>query len=210
MDEIIKAFPLQTDKQREQFAALGPLYTDWNSKINVVSRRDIDNLYIHHILHSLAIGKFVTPCNGSTILDLGTGGGFPGIPLAILWPQCRFHLIDRIGKKIKVASSIAEAIGLSNVTFQHGDSGECRERFDYVVSRAVMPLGDLIPLVTKNVSRTPKKDNPLPPGLIVLKGGDLAEETAATRRKDIIDVPLSDFFPDIEFFDTKHLLYLPL
>ncbi|MBD5345610.1 MAG: 16S rRNA (guanine(527)-N(7))-methyltransferase RsmG [Bacteroides sp.] len=210
MDEIIKAFPLLTDKQREQFAALGPLYTDWNSKINVVSRRDIDNLYIHHILHSLAIGKFVTPCNGSTILDLGTGGGFPGIPLAILWPQCRFHLIDRIGKKIKVASSIAEAIGLSNVTFQHGDSGECRERFDYVVSRAVMPLGDLIPLVTKNVSRTPKKDNPLPPGLIVLKGGDLAEETAATRRKDIIDVPLSDFFPDIEFFDTKHLLYLPL
>ena len=210
MDEIIKAFPLLTDKQREQFAALGPLYTDWNSKINVVSRRDIDNLYIHHILHSLAIGKFVTPCNGSTILDLGTGGGFPGIPLAILWPQCRFHLIDRIGKKIKVASSIAEAIGLSNVTFQHGDSGECRERFDYVVSRAVMPLGDLIPLVTKNVSRTPKKDNPLPPGLIVLKGGDLAEETAATRRKDIIDVPLSDFFPDLEFFDTKHLLYLPL
>ena len=210
MDEIIKAFPLLTDKQREQFAALGPLYTDWNSKINVVSRRDIDNLYIHHILHSLAIGKFVTPCNGSTILDLGTGGGFPGIPLAILWPQCRFHLIDRIGKKIKVASSIAEAIGLSNVTFQHGDSGECRERFDYVVSRAVMPLGDLSPLVTKNVSRTPKKDNPLPPGLIVLKGGDLAEETAATRRKDIIDVPLSDFFPDLEFFDTKHLLYLPL
>ncbi len=210
MDEIIKAFPTITDTQREQFAALGPLYTDWNSKINVISRKDIDNLYIHHILHSLAIAKFVTPVEGSTILDLGTGGGFPGIPLAILWPSCRFHLIDRIGKKIRVAADIAEAIGLKNVTFQHGDIGECRERFDYVVSRAVMPLGDLIPLVTKNITRTPRAGNTLPPGLIVLKGGDLTEETAATRRKNIIDVPLADFFPSIPFFDTKHLLYLPL
>ncbi len=210
MDEIIKAFPTITDTQREQFAALGPLYTDWNSKINVISRKDIDNLYIHHILHSLAIAKFVTPVEGSTILDLGTGGGFPGIPLAILWPSCRFHLIDRIGKKIRVAADIAEAIGLKNVTFQHGDIGECRERFDYVVSRAVMPLGDLIPLVTKNITRTTRAGNTLPPGLIVLKGGDLTEETAATRRKNIIDVPLADFFPSIPFFDTKHLLYLPL
>lgn len=210
MDEIIKAFPTISDIQREQFDALGPLYTEWNSKINVVSRKDIDNLYIHHILHSLAIAKFVTPAPGSTILDLGTGGGFPGIPLAILWPGCTFHLIDRIGKKIKVASSIAEAIGLRNVTFQHGDIGECRTRFDYVVSRAVMPLGDLIPLVTKNITRNLTPGNTLPPGLIVLKGGDLTEETAATRRKNIIDVPLSDFFPAIPFFDTKHLLYLPL
>jgi len=210
MDEIIKAFPWLTERQREQFAALGPLYTDWNSKINVISRKDIDNLYIHHILHSLAIGKFMTPCDGSTILDLGTGGGFPGIPLAILMPQCRFHLIDRIGKKIKVASSVAEAVGLTNVTFQHGDIGECRQKFDYVVSRAVMPLADIIPLVTKNISRQPRKDNPLPPGLVVLKGGDLADETAAAGRREVIDVPLSDYFPAIEFFDTKHLLYLPL
>lgn len=210
MDEILKAFPLLSDRQRQQLAELGPLYADWNSKINVISRKDIDNIYIHHILHSLAIGKFMTPCEGTEILDLGTGGGFPGIPLAILWPQCRFHLIDRIGKKIKVAQAVAEAVGLGNVTFQHGDSGECRKRFDYVVSRAVMTLGDLIPLITKNISRTPRKGNPLPPGLIVLKGGDLSEETAAANRRDILDVPLSDFFPAIPFFDTKHLLYVPL
>lgn len=210
MDEIIKAFPFITERQREQFAALGPLYAEWNARINVVSRKDIDNIYPHHILHSLAIGKFVTPCEGSRILDLGTGGGFPGIPLAILWPDCRFHLIDRIGKKIKVASAIAKEIGLTNVTFQHGDIGECRERFDYVVSRAVMTLGDLIPLVTKNISRHPLKANPLPPGLIVLKGGDLTEEVASTGRKEVIDVPLTDFFPAIPFFETKHLLYLPL
>lgn len=210
MDEILKAFPLLSDRQRQQLADLGHLYADWNSKINVISRKDIDNIYIHHILHSLAIGKFITPCDGTEILDLGTGGGFPGIPLAILWPQCRFHLIDRIGKKIKVAQAVAEAIGLDNVTFQHGDSGECRKRFDYVVSRAVMTLGDLIPLITKNISRSPRKDNPLPPGLIVLKGGDLSEETAAANRRDILDVPLSDFFPNISFFGTKHLLYVPL
>lgn len=212
MDEIIKAFPYLTDEQRSRLAALGPLYTDWNSKINVISRRDIDNLYIHHILHSLSIGKFITPADGSAILDLGTGGGFPGIPLAILWPQCRFHLIDRIGKKIKVAQSIAEAIGLDNVTFQHGDIGECRERFDYVVSRAVMPLGDIIPLIRKNITRSPRPTRgSFPPGLIVLKGGDLAEETAATgRQRDIIDVPLSDYFPSIPFFDTKHLLYVSM
>lgn len=210
MDEIIKSFPFLTDRQREQLAALGPLYTERNARINVVSRKDIDNIYPRHILHSLSIGKFVTPCAGSTVLDLGTGGGFPGIPLAILWPDVKFHLIDRIGKKIRVAQSIAEAVGLSNVTFQHGDIGECHDRFDYIVSRAVMPLPALIPLVKKNVSRHPRPGNLLPPGLIVLKGGDLDDEVAASGRRDVIDVPLSDFFPTDEFFATKHLLYLPL
>lgn len=210
MDEILKAFPFLTDRQREQLAALGPLYTEWNAKINVVSRKDIENIYPRHIMHSMAIGKFVTPADGSTVLDLGTGGGFPGIPLAILWPGVRFHLIDRIGKKIRVAQAVADAVGLTNVTFQHGDIGECRERFDYVVSRAVMPLPDIIPLVTKNISRRPLRDNPLPPGLIVLKGGDLEGEIAGVGRREVIDVPLSDFFPGDEFFATKHLLYLPL
>ena len=122
MEEILKYFPYLTAEQQQQFTALGNLYPEWNEKINVISRKDIDNLYVHHILHSLSIGKFITPVDGTTFLDLGTGGGFPGIPLAILWPECKFHLIDRIGKKIKVAQSIAESIGLKNVTFQHGDS----------------------------------------------------------------------------------------
>ncbi|MCM1028442.1 MAG: 16S rRNA (guanine(527)-N(7))-methyltransferase RsmG [Pseudoflavonifractor sp.] len=211
MDEIIKAFPFLTESQRSQLMALGPLYAEWNARINVVSRKDIDNIYPHHILHSLAIGKFMTPCEGSDILDLGTGGGFPGIPLAILWPQCRFHLIDRIGKKIRVANAIAEAVGLKNVSFQHGDIGECRQKFDYVVSRAVMTLGEMIPLVAKNISRHPMPGNTLPTGLVVLKGGNLTDEIAAAgRRREVVDVPLCDYFPSIPFFDTKHLLYLPL
>ena len=162
MDEILKYFPELTDRQREQFAALGTLYPEWNDKINVISRKDIDNLYEHHILHSLAIARFITPVSGTRILDLGTGGGFPGIPLAIMWPDCQFHLIDRIGKKIRVARSVAESTGLTNVTLQHGDIGECHDKFDYVVSRAVMKLGDLIPLIRKNVSPTDR--NKLPQG----------------------------------------------
>lgn len=206
MEEILKYFPYLTDEQQQQFTALGRLYPEWNEKINVISRKDIDNLYTHHILHSLAIGKFITPVSGTSFLDLGTGGGFPGIPLAILWPECRFHLIDRIGKKIKVAQSIADEIGLKNVTFQHGDSGECHQKYDYVVSRAVMQLEELIKLIRRNIS--PKSVNKLPNGLICLKGGDLGAELGRVKQP-LIDVPLSDYFPQ-EYFATKDLIYVEL
>lgn len=206
MDEILKYFPNLTPVQREQFAAIGPLYKEWNEKINVISRKDIDNIYEHHILHSLAIAKFVTPAQGTKILDMGTGGGFPGIPLAIMWPQCHFHLIDRIGKKIKVATAIAESVGLKNVTFQHGDMGECHSRFDYVVSRAVMKLDDLVKIVKRNIS--PSTANRLPAGLLCLKGKDLVDELGAVRYP-IIEVPLQDYFNE-EFFSSKSLIYVEL
>ena len=206
MDEILKYFPDLTELQRSQFEALQSLYSDLNAKINVISRKDIDNLYVNHVLHSIVIAKFLTPVGGSEFIDLGCGGGFPGIPLAILWPECNFHLIDRIGKKVNVARTVAESIGLKNVTFQHGDSGECRRKFDYVVSRAVMTLPDLIRASQHLVGS--KNRNKLPNGLICLKGGDLANEIAASRR-DILDVPLTDYYTE-PYFQTKHLLYTPL
>ncbi len=206
MDEVLKYFPLLTPEQIEQFEILGREYPQWNDKINVISRRDIDNLYVHHILHSLAIAKFLTPVAGTTFLDMGTGGGFPGIPLAVMWPECRFHLIDRVGKKIRVANEVAAAAGLTNVTFQHGDIGECRDRYDYVVSRAVMRLEALVPLVRKNIARTCR--NAFPNGLIVLKGGDIDDEIRATGRPTI-EVPLSDWFSE-PFFETKKLIYTEL
>ena len=203
---INKYFPALTDEQREQFSQIGTLYREWNEKINVISRKDIDNLYEHHILHSLSIAKFITPETGTTFMDMGTGGGFPGIPLAIMWPHCKFHLIDRIGKKISVAKNIADAIGLKNVTFQHGDIGECRQKYDFVVSRAVMTLDKLIPLIRKNISG--KCINRFPNGLLCLKGGDLEDELRAAKHP-VIDVPLSDFFSE-EFFSTKNLIYVEL
>lgn len=206
MDEILKYFPDLTELQRAQFEALQSLYSDLNAKINVISRKDIDNLYVNHVLHSIVIAKFITPVSGSDFIDLGCGGGFPGIPLAILWPECNFHLIDRIGKKVNVARTVAESIGLKNVSFQHGDSGECRRKFDYVVSRAVMTLPDLIRASQHLIGS--KNRNKLPNGLICLKGGDLANEIAASRR-DILDVPLTDYYTE-PYFQTKHLLYTPL
>lgn len=207
MIEIItKYFPNLSPRQIEQFEAMGPLYAEWNQKINVISRKDIDNIYIHHILHSLSIAKFFTPGEGTSFLDLGTGGGFPGIPLATLWPDCRFHLIDRIGKKIHVATEIASALSLDNVTFQHGDSLECHEKFNFVVSRAVMTLDKLVPLARKNISHS--STNRLPDGLLCLKGGELAEEIAHSRTP-VLDVPLSDWFSE-SFFLTKHLIYVQL
>ena len=206
MNEILKYFPNITDLQRSQFEALQALYIDLNSKVNVISRKDIDNLYVNHVLHSLVIAKFLTPNNLTSIIDLGCGGGFPGIPLAIMWPDCKLHLIDRIGKKVNVARTVAESIGLKNCTFQHGDSGECRQKFDYVVSRAVMSLPDLIRASQHLVEK--KQGNKLHNGLICLKGGDLDEEIAATHR-DVLDVPLSDFYTE-PYFETKHLLYTPL
>lgn len=207
MDEILRYFPQLSDTQRSQLAALSELYTDWNARINVISRRDIENLYVNHVLHSLAIGKFITPRPATSFVDLGCGGGFPGIPLAILWPDCRFHLIDRVGKKVRVATEVATAIGLTNCTFQHGDSGECRQKFDYVVSRAVMTLPELVKASRHLVA--PRGANRLPNGLICLKGGDLAEEIAAVKGPEVLQVPLSDFFAE-EYFTTKSLIYLPL
>lgn len=206
MDEILKYFPQLSGRQQEQFARLGELYPEWNEKINVISRKDIDNLYTNHILHSLAIAKFITPVDGTTLLDMGTGGGFPGIPLAIMWPTCRFHLIDRIGKKIKVAADIASQIGLTNVTFQHGDIGECRAKYDFVVSRAVMRLDELVPLVKKNISKESR--NAYPNGVICLKGGDLTSETH-NLRYPTIEVSLTDYFSE-PFFDTKKLIYVDM
>lgn len=205
-ETLYKYFTSLTDEQRRQFHMLGELYPEWNEKINVISRKDIENLYTNHILHSLSIAKFITPTDGSELLDMGTGGGFPGIPLAILFPRCKFHLIDRIGKKIKVASSIAEAIGLTNVTFQHGDIGECRKKFDFVVSRAVMRLDELVPLVRKNISRTQR--NSIPNGLICLKGGDLTDELHKTPG-DPYTEPLSTYFTE-PFFETKQIIYVPV
>lgn len=206
MNEILKYFPDLTALQIERFTALGQLYPEWNEKINVISRKDIENLYPHHILHSLAIGKFITPTAGTQMIDLGTGGGFPGIPLAIFWPECKFHLIDRIGKKIKVASAIAETLGLDNVTFQHGDMGECKIKADYVISRAVMQLDELVKISARNVDSISR--NKLPNGLICLKGGELDSEIGRVKRP-IIDVPLSDYFSE-EYFKTKDLIYVKI
>ena len=193
-------------RQAQQFAALDALYRDWNSKINVISRKDIDNLYEHHVLHSLAIGKLLPFQPGTTILDVGTGGGFPGIPLAILFPECQFLLIDSIGKKIKVASEVAAALGLTNVVCKQERVEEEKQKFDFVVSRAVMPLPDLVKLVRKNISN--KHRNAVPNGLVVLKGGDLQSELAPFIKTAEL-TPCSQFFPG-DWFETKQIIYLPL
>lgn len=195
-----------TDRQAEQFAQLDALYRDWNSKINVISRKDIDNLYEHHVLHSLAIAKWIPFQPDSYILDVGTGGGFPGIPLAIMFPQCQFVLVDSIGKKIKVASEVAKALGLTNVVCKQERVEEEKEKFDFVVSRAVMPLPDLVKLVRKNISN--KHRNAIPNGLIVLKGGDLQAEVAPYIKTAEI-APCSKWFKG-DWFETKQLIYLPL
>ncbi len=206
MDLITRYFPHLSDQQKEQFAALYDLYTDWNSKINVISRKDITNLYEHHVLHSLGIARFISFKDGSQVMDLGTGGGFPGIPLAILFPEVKFHLVDSIGKKIKVASEIANAIGLKNVTFRHCRAEEEKAKFDFVVSRAVMPLSDLLKIIRKNISST--QMNAIPNGLICLKGGELAKETLPVKNKvEIMD--LNNEFAE-EFFETKKVVYVPL
>lgn len=202
---IIGEYFKLTDSQAEQFAQLDVLYRDWNSKINVISRKDIDNLYEHHVLHSLAIAKFLPFQPGTTILDVGTGGGFPGIPLAILFPECQFLLIDSIGKKIKVASEIAKALGLTNVVCKQERAEEEKQKFDFIVSRAVMPMPDLVKLVRKNISPTHR--NAIPNGLIVLKGGDLKEELRPFKEAEII--PCTQWFKG-EWFNTKQVIYLPL
>ncbi len=206
MEEILKYFPQLTETQRAQFAALYDLYAEWNAKINVISRKDIENLYIHHVLHSLGIAKLIAFKPGTDVLDVGTGGGFPGIPLAILLPECRFTLIDSIGKKIKVGTAVAEAIGLQNVVLKHLRVQDEKGKYDFVVSRAVMPLDELVPLVRKNIK--PRGKNALPNGLICLKGGELQHELQPFRNM-AEEFSLSDYFSE-PFFETKKLVYLPL
>lgn len=206
MEEILKYFPQLTETQRAQFAALYDLYAEWNAKINVISRKDIENLYIHHVLHSLGIAKLIAFKPGTDVLDVGTGGGFPGIPLAILLPECRFTLIDSISKKIKVGTAVAEAIGLQNVVLKHLRVQDEKGKYDFVVSRAVMPLDELVPLVRKNIK--PRGKNALPNGLICLKGGELQHELQPFRNM-AEEFSLSDYFSE-PFFETKKLVYLPL
>ena len=203
---IITEYFKLTERQAEQFAQLDALYRDWNSKINVISRKDIDNLYEHHVLHSLAIAKLLPFMPGTSIMDVGTGGGFPGIPLAIMFPECQFLLIDSIGKKIKVASEVAKALGLTNVVCKQERVEEEKQKFDFVVSRAVMPLPDLVKLIQKNISN--KHRNAVPNGLVVLKGGDLKEEIAPYIKTAEV-TPCSEWFKG-EWFDTKQVIYLPL
>ena len=208
-DIILKYFPELTAGQIDQFNAMGELYPEWNEKINVISRKDIDNLYVNHILHSLAIAKFLGPLEaGTTFMDLGTGGGFPGIPLAVMYPDCRFHLIDRIAKKLRVAAYVAEKIGLKNVTFRHGDVGECHDRFNYVVSRAVMPLDKLVKLVVRNISPVSAPANLYSNGLVCLKGGDLAEESRGVQYP-VVEFNLNEFLSE-PYYDTKKLVYVPI
>ena len=203
---IFDHFPELTDLQKKQFEQLDALYREWNAKINVISRKDIDNLYSHHVLHSLGIAKVVNFRPGTRLLDVGTGGGFPGIPLAILYPECEFVLVDSIGKKIKVANAVIEALGLNNVTALHRNVMEEKRKFDFVVSRAVMDTGELVKLVRKNVARESK--NSLPNGLICLKGGDLTNELAPFKRA-AETWNLADYFKD-EFFETKQVIYVML
>jgi 16S rRNA (guanine527-N7)-methyltransferase len=206
MEHILKYFPELTEVQREQFSQLETLYPEWNARINVISRKDIDNLEVNHILHSLGLVKFVRFTSGTRVMDLGTGGGFPAIPLAVYYPEVAFHLVDRIGKKLKVAQDIAERIGLKNVTIQHGDVKEVKGKFDFVVSRAVMPLGDMVPLVKRFIAS--EDHNAVPNGLLCLKGGDLSGEVQQFKNQVLID-DLSSYFKE-DFFKTKKILYLPL
>ncbi len=206
MELILKYFPELSPLQRKQFEALYALYSDWNAKINVISRKDIENLYEHHVLHSLGIAKVIRFTSGSRLLDLGTGGGFPGIPLAILFPECQFHLVDSIGKKIRVATEVAQAIGLKNVTASHKRAQEEKDTYDFVISRAVMPLADLYNICRNNVCETGQ--NALPNGLICLKGGELDSETVSFR--NLLQITsLGEIFEE-PFFETKKVVYLPI
>lgn len=206
MDIITKYFPGLSERQKEQFTALYDLYNDWNSKINVISRKDIGNLYLHHVLHSLAIAKYITFKPGTTIMDMGCGGGFPGIPLAIMFPEVQFHLVDSIGKKVRVASEIANAIGLTNVSTSHSRAEEIKDKYSFVVSRAVMQLPDLVKICRKNISK--EQCNALPNGIICLKGGDMTAETSQFRNScEIVDV--NSFFTE-EFFNDKKIVYVQM
>lgn len=205
VDLIYKYFPNLTNEQKEQFAKLQDLYQDWNQKINVVSRKDIDELYLRHVLHSLAIAKVQQFNPGTTVLDVGTGGGFPGIPLAILFPETHFTLVDAIGKKIKVVEEVVEGLGITNVTAKNMRVEELKEQFDFIVSRAVAAMPTFVHWIKGRIKKTSEHERRN--GILYLKGGDLTEELKDYRTVEIIDLPS---FYDEEFFDTKKVVYLPM
>lgn len=206
MNEILEYFPNITDEQRSQMEMLRPLYCEWNSKINVISRKDIENIYSHHVLHSLAIAKEIRFTHGSRILDFGTGGGFPGIPLAIMFPDCHFKLIDRTGKKIKVVNEVACSLGLKNIEAEQISGEEEKGKYDFVVSRAVMPLPDLMKIIKKNISD--KQRNAIANGLLCLKEGNIDSEIHNYRHiSQITDI--SKIFRG-EWFKNKYVIYIPI
>ena len=206
MDIILKYFPKLTQDQIDKFQQLDELYHDWNAKINVISRKDIDNLHEHHVLHSLGIAEMIRFKPGTKVMDLGTGGGFPGIPLAIMFPESTFHLVDSIGKKVRVCQEVANALSLQNVTTQWCRAEEIKDKYHFVVSRAVMPLADLVKIVRKNICK--EQINGLPNGIICLKGGELEHETLPLKKQTQI-YPLSDYFKE-PFFETKKIVYTQL
>ena len=203
---ITRYFPALSDKQKQQLEALDALYRDWNAKINVISRKDIDNLYEHHVLHSLAIAKAINYRPGTQVLDLGTGGGFPGVPLAILFPEVEFKLIDGTGKKIRVAQEVSNAIGLTNCHPEHLRGEDEKGKYDFIVSRAVMPLPDLVKIVRKNIAKPQR--NALPNGIFCLKGGNLQAETQPFR-KIVQTTDISTLFSET-WFKEKYIIYLPI
>ena len=205
MDILLTYFPELTERQQQQFRQMYDLYFDWNSRINVVSRKDIDQLYVRHILHSLAVAKVLSFGPGTRVLDVGTGGGFPGIPLAVLFPEAQFTLVDSIGKKIKVVADVAAQLGLSNVTAVHGRAEAVKGLFDFVVSRAVTEMSSFLPWVWNKIA--PRGNNSLSNGILYLKGGDLDAELEATRKPYAL-YPITDFFPG-DFFSTKYVVYIP-
>lgn len=205
MEEILKQFPNLTEKQKKQFAQLEALYTEWNAKINVISRKDIEELYTRHVLHSLGIAKVMEFKPGANVLDVGTGGGFPGIPLAILFPETNFYLIDVIAKKIKVVQEVASALGLKNVRAEQKRAETVNEEFDFIVSRAVTNMPDFVKWVRGKVKKD--QNHNLPNGILYLKGGDLTEELEVFQRVTLFD--LSDYFED-EFFETKKVVHLAM
>ncbi len=204
MDLIKQYFPEMTETQVGQMAQLESLYGEWNQKVNVISRKDIQNLYLHHVLHSLGILKVTTFSPGSKVMDLGTGGGFPGIPLAIMMPEVDFHLVDSIGKKVRVAETVAKAIGLKNVLCTHSRAEDIHEEYDFIVSRAVMPLADLMKCGRKNISK--RQQNALPNGFVVLKGGDLSGEMAGMKSL-CTEWELSQWFSE-DFFKEKKVVHV--
>ncbi len=205
-DIISHYFPNLSDLQKEQFSKLDYLYRFWNSQINVVSRKDIDSLYLHHILHSLGIAKVISFLPGETVMDVGTGGGFPGIPLAILFPETSFHLVDSIGKKINVVQEVSKGIGLENLRASHARAEQIDEKFHFIVSRAVTQLKDFYPWVKGKFSK--ESGNALKNGVLYLKGGDLEQEIKDARLKNVQQIPLSSFFGE-DFFETKYVIYFP-
>lgn len=205
--DIIKAyFPDFSSRQYEQLSQLDELYRFWNAQINLISRKDIDNLYIHHVLHSLSLVKIITFAKGSKVMDVGTGGGFPGIPLAIAFPEVQFHLVDSIGKKIKVVKEVTTALGLKNVTSEQIRVEEVKDRFDFIVSRAVTTLPEFYTWVEPKFSK--KKLHTIPNGIFYLKGGDLTPEIEPFKKKTTV-FEISDFFKE-EYFETKKIVYLPV